>query len=320
MRKLLLFILVAAVGLTTACKDEDLTVTLVENGNLQLTLVDNNGNLIADAKVTLYDESSELEELTTTENGLADFGKLNVGSYSAVVEATVNGKEYEFNKGMQVVAGATKQYEANVESYVGNISLQFRNTSSGNIAEVEGLQIALVRRNDAYYEAVDLNEYLALSVEDQNSNSQGKVTFDDIPEGSYVAIYHDGENIINSSTVYVDKGDTDYISFYINVVTAVLKTKSSWSVSSVVSQNDGSAVTNDYVSITFDYENGSITLARSGGLSDVTGSFSAYSSSIYFYWDTLSSWSANVEDVSSNQLVIEYYDYNLGESVVMTLN
>ncbi|MEP2771936.1 MAG: hypothetical protein ABJH05_07290 [Fulvivirga sp.] len=320
MRKLLLFILIATVGFTTACKDEDLTVTLVENGNLQLTLVDNNDNLIADAKVTLYDESSELEELTTTENGLADFGKLNVGSYNAVVEATVNGKEYEFSKGMQVVAGATKQYEANIESYIGNISLQFRNTSSGNIAEVEGLQVALLRRNDAYYDAVNLSDYLTISIEDQTSNANGKVIFEDIPEGTYVLIYHDGEELINSSTVNVDKDDTEFLSFYINVVTAVLKTKSSWSISSVISQNDGSAVTNDYVSVTFDYENSDITLARSGGLSDVTGSFSAYSSSIYFYWDTLSSWSASVEEVSSGQLIIEYYDYNLGEPVVMTLN
>ncbi len=320
MKRILLFILVAAVGLTTACKDEDLTVTLIENGNLQLTLVDNNANLIADAEVTLYQGSFELDELTTTENGLADFGKLNVGSYIAVVEATVNGKEYTFNKGMQVVAGATKQYEANVESYVGDISLQFRNSSDDTFAEVEGLETVLVRKNDAYFAANSLSEYLSLAIATVNSDAQGKVIYENVPVGSYVLIYHDGVDVESSTTVYISKDENEFISFYINVLRAVIDLKADWSVSSLVRESDGSAVTNDYVSIIFDVENSDVTLTRSGGASDISGSYYAGYSGLDFYWNGISSWYADVETVSTGQLVIEYYDYNLGESVIMTLN
>lgn len=320
MKKVLLFILVATVGLTTACKDEDLTVTLIENGNLQLTLVDNNANFIADAKVTLYQESSELDELTTTDNGLADFGKLNVGSYTAVVEATVNGKEYTFNKGMQVVAGATKQYETNVESYVGSISLQFRNSSTGAKAEVGGLKTALIRINDAYYDASTLDDYLSIALETQTSDNSGKVLYEEVPEGYYQIMYHNDEDVISSSTFTVTKDDTDFLSFYINVLSAVIETKPTWAVSSVVAQSDGSSLAHDYVSITFDAENDDATLDRTGSLSDVTGTFYSGSSWIDFYWSTISNWYASVESVSSSELVIEYYDNDLGASVIMTLN
>lgn len=318
MKKLLFFTLSVVMGLT-ACKEDELTVTIVENGNLTLTFVDNNGNFISDAEVTLYQNETELEEVFTDENGQVNFGTLNVGPYNIEVEAEVNDRKYEFYRAVQVVAGANKQYEINVESFVGDMSVQFRNGNTGENVSFSGLNTAVVTYED-YENLSGLEALLNAAVDTQTTDDEGNALYEGLPVGRYYVIYYKDDNFIDANgSYYIEKNETDYVTFYVNVTSLTLENKASWNIVSVVDEQ-GNNVANDYETIVFDMVNSDITLTRSNGLSDVTGDFGYGSSYITFYWDSISTWYTDIESISQNEIVISYYDYNLGEDVIMTLN
>ncbi|MTI21552.1 carboxypeptidase regulatory-like domain-containing protein [Fulvivirga sp. RKSG066] len=285
-----------------------------------MTLVDASGNFITDADVTLYQDEAELEEQVSDENGLVDFGSLIAGPYMVVVETEVNGKEYEFNRGVQVVSGATKQYEINIESYVGEVRVQFRDDDTYNKLEQDGLTGILVKENDAYYMAEGLDEYIALSNHKATTDGEGVMLFTDVPVGRYRFIFYVNDEIEETYTVYVDKDEVDYETIYVNAFDVIFKSKTKWNIASLVRSSDNSAVANDYVSVEFDFENETCTLKRSGGLSDVQGSYYKSYYSLDFYWDGMSNWNSDIESANEGELKIEYYDYNASSNVIMTLN
>jgi len=61
-------------------------------------------------------------------------------------------------------------------------------------------------------------------------------------------------------------------------------------------------------------------MTRSGSLTDLEGGFNFGSYFINFYWDSASDWYTDVNNVSEGSLEIEFYDPNLDQYVIMTLN
>jgi len=228
MRKFLVLLLVATMGLVACNKDEDLTVTLVQNGKLALTLVDDEGNFIPGAEVKLFQGSGELDAMVSGEEGSVDFGTLNVGTYYVTVEAELDNKEYEFSKAVQVVTGATKQYEVNVENYVGDVSLQIKNSSTGEDLEFSGMKTILVKKNDEYENAEGLSELINLAIDALETDANGEVLYEEVPVGIYAIIFHDDDEVISSTSINVSKGDVSYPSLYANAMSVALSVKSSW--------------------------------------------------------------------------------------------
>ena len=118
--------LLLVVMLTSCDKEQDLNIkmTNINSGKLIVTVVDGEGNPLAEVRVKVYSgySSSPLFDEYTDENGKFDFGKVTSGNYQISLEdVEVNGIKYFPSKIIQVIAGEDKSVEINVEEYVGTM-------------------------------------------------------------------------------------------------------------------------------------------------------------------------------------------------------
>ena len=113
--KNLLFIalgLIAAISVSN-CVGDEMDINLTENnaGNLKVTIIDRNGDPIADQNVKLANYNDPLEERKTNNAGLVEFKDVLMGNYYIRIDdVNDGGSEYNVAQPIQVVNNVTKEY------------------------------------------------------------------------------------------------------------------------------------------------------------------------------------------------------------------
>ncbi len=315
------FLLLVWLTLFLACSSDDLEVTLIQNGDLEITLVDDDALPIVGATVELIYFDNELDSKVTDASGRAQFGTLNTGEYVVTVNTKHRGKEFNFTKAVQVVSAINKNYNINIDDYVGEINIRLREQFSSEPFAFEGAKLALVPRNDAYEAAFTWNEILALSVEKETTDSEGKVTFTGVPINNYVIYLYGNEGPLDQDFVFIErKEETEFVTFFVNSFEIVSSAKDNWSVESIVT-NSGGAVDHNYSTVILDAQNADITLKRVDGSDDVAGDFTYTSSYVLLDWGAplYTSWFVYYENVRGNEIIARYYDHTVDEEVKVTL-
>lgn len=195
-----LTLLIVTVLFMSGCGQDELTVTLVQHGNLTIKTL-NDGKVVPEAKLRLnrnFSTSGELLYKESDANGMVDFGALNQGTYTVSVEATVGELKYNINQSVQVISGISKNYDFELNDYTGAIQVQF-NDIDGNPSDTSGLKVAVLYQEDFQFEQ-SLEEQLEAAVFTGVSDSNGQVNFERVPVGTYAVIYYGGEETINIST------------------------------------------------------------------------------------------------------------------------
>lgn len=133
MRNVYLLTFATMLAILSACtKDDDVTVTLDETtinlktaGELSIQLIDDNATPIANQRLFLYSESSELADATTDQTGTVHFGKFNPGYYTVYgKEIVINGIPYTINKTVQVVVSEKVSITINPTTFSGEVTFK----------------------------------------------------------------------------------------------------------------------------------------------------------------------------------------------------
>lgn len=212
MKKLFaLSILFMALVIMASCdkKEElDITMTLVEDGNLRITLIDDLGTDFSNLTVEMYSGyGGILEEKTTNSSGEALFENILYGTYQIVIEdIAVGSKNFNVVQIVQVVASKTKTMSINPAEYSGTVRLELVDYSSN---PVEGLQVIVFSTSD-YSDNYELSDIQGIAVETGVSDSDGMVVMEEMPLDDYgLCIYSDDAILVLSSYMFYlgSKGD-----------------------------------------------------------------------------------------------------------------
>lgn len=211
-----LFILFALSLFFFSCQDNDLTVTLKQSGNLSVKITDNKSKALSNVKVKLYSGDgstsySMLDALTSGADGVVNFGELNYGSYTLVVDTPkVDGIKYLPMKTVQVISGSSKQVSINVQEYVGTLKIIFSKYSYTDYSTTlySGLNVLLVPYEDYTYSST-LDIYMQAAEFISKADATGTVNFK-IPSDRtyYVIIYDDNLKKEVLGYIYVDKDES----------------------------------------------------------------------------------------------------------------
>jgi hypothetical protein len=212
--KLLLFVLVGFL-LTVGCnkeKDLNITMNVVESGNLSITVTDDNGAGLANLNVVLNGYGSELEDAMTDANGVVSFSDLLSDNYTVEIEdAVVGGKTYHVNQIVQVISGKTKNDIINPTEFVGSIEITVYRYTGWENEEIPGLNVTLLKEED-YKNDMTYEEVMEVALVSSITNSEGIVFFDKLPFGYYaVFISEDTENYNTYSFININRKGQELI-------------------------------------------------------------------------------------------------------------
>lgn len=217
-----LFLLVFILSFVSCNKNDEMTVYLKTSGRLTAQLVDNNGNILTNTNVKLYEyfnsgygnSSVLLDEIKTNSKGRVDFGDLNARSYTLVVDTPkVNGIKYIPTKVVQVISASTKDININVQEYVGTVEWKIE---MNNLA-FAGLNVLVIPNNS--YSSNDGLSVLKKKAEFVGvTDNSGHVSFT-LPSNryfSFIAYLNDTYTHLDSHNL--DKGEvyktTRSLSYY----------------------------------------------------------------------------------------------------------
>lgn len=237
-------LLVGTSGLMYSCKDDGMeSITLKRSGNLKV-VIKNGETPVASTQITFYnaDTENELDIVTTDEQGVIDFGKLNEGNYGISFETS---EPYSrINQELQVVSGENKEYTVQVEHYVGDLTLFLRDNNSGDlIAEDLKVGVAIVPDNNDFEKAFTNEEVIALATEMKYFGAEGKVFFENIPTGTYKLFQVVGDTIIGSEgNVYVGRANEEINSLYVDANIERLFNSEIWTVTKAIDYNSNEAI------------------------------------------------------------------------------
>jgi hypothetical protein len=202
-------------------KNNDLTVTLKQSGPLSVNVTNDAGTPLSDVKVKLYVSDSEdpyLDAINTDKNGNVNFGEVNSGSYSVVLDTPkVNGIKYMPVKEIQVVSGSKKEVKINVQEYIGTVNFTFYQDNYPTNPAFSGLNVILVAYN---YGSSTLAYKIQKAEYSGKTNASGKISFK-IPSSRtfQLVVYNDSKTNSNSITYFsVYKDDNINQSYYLDPV------------------------------------------------------------------------------------------------------
>lgn len=203
--------LIAMIAIFSACKKDNITVTLKTAGELNVQLADSTGTKFENVKVHLYTSiysssssgslsySGELDTKRTDANGNVNFGTLAEGMYYVVTDTIKKGnKKYLISKTLQIVSGDSKNLVLNPFEYVGNIKLglQIYTNGSADTLDRTKIKVALVNALD-YSSKLNRSQVINKALVVKSFDATGKVEFNNVPA-----------NIRYYPYVYVDNADT----------------------------------------------------------------------------------------------------------------
>jgi len=220
--KNLLLTLLVAIFLWSCSDDSDMTVILKEAGKLKVEFTQNGAPLIG-TMVYLIPEMNGGEDKgnsyieyaidfkETDEDGIVDFGEVNVGNYYVITEGVVVGSmTYNPVRIVQVVSDTKKEYTVEVLDYKGTITLTvFTYDEYYELVPTSGIKVAILPQEDVIYPYEDAIDF---AFAEKTTNSDGIVTFE-LPSGYYydAIIYTTDsygviEDIDNYSITYLETG------------------------------------------------------------------------------------------------------------------
>lgn len=212
MKNYVLVGLLLIVGLV-GCKDDDeLTVILKQSGQLSLRLIDNEGNPVSDAEVTLSIYDGELDVQTTNAEGRVDFGELNAESYAISTEVTHGGQQYNVRKAVQVISGSKKDVEINVQEYVGSASIK----AIGFDGPAVGVKLLVAAVNEDFQKADTFAEKLNLGIKG-TTDTNGKLELTDLSSGYEYMIYsyESSDDYESHGGFHLEKEEDEQVTIYI---------------------------------------------------------------------------------------------------------
>jgi len=207
MKKIFYFLLVGLVPFLASC-DKEKTVILKQSGTLTFKVVDNDGNGIDKAKISIgsivYD--------STDVSGVYKTEELLEGVYNFSIEAKKPGGKapYRYSRSIQVIAGENKYIEVNPFEYSSKVTITLKDGNNNP------LSWNILICPDAYQNS--LEEYKESAYYTGKATDQGRIYFDEIPYNSYTVVYYSDNN--NSGY------RTDYI--YVNDPTESFNFRSYW--------------------------------------------------------------------------------------------
>lgn len=118
---------------------------------------------------------------TTNSDGTLNVGKLLEGHYECYVRAEKNNIFYGDRKSFQIISGDTKTIEINPFLNVGTISVKIIDQGSYIIPNVN---VALIPFHSYSYEDYEFDELMEAAYYFEVTDSEGWVTFENVPAGS----------------------------------------------------------------------------------------------------------------------------------------
>jgi len=199
-------------------KEYDITMTMVEDGNLRIRLLNDADQGIQGVNVVVGNYSAPLAENETDAEGWVYFNDLLAGTYTIGAEdITVNGRIYNVVQQVQVLAGIDKEYLIHPAEYSGSVTISV--LDNFNYEPLANLNVG-VFNNDDYQPSYDFEDILDICVATGVTSAQGIVTFDDLPLGYYgVLLYIDEDDSEWNTDEFsiVEKGQEREIYFYFDI-------------------------------------------------------------------------------------------------------
>ena len=331
-----LFVLLLGVGVLSSCKEDEGVDSIFfrTDGSLAATLVDDNNEPIAEAKVSLYNYESESRVAVkyTDESGKVDFGRLEAKEYSMNVELVHSGEWFDFNEEIHVISGVNTTHDMNLADQRGEVLIRFFNNNTGELLDLNlgDMEVSIIPRNEDLNLVTNDEEALALAV--QSSPAGRNIEIDDLSAASYMVAFNNGENIMDVYYFTIDPYNRSYVNIYLNPTSIIIQSKSVWTVSEVTSDNNEAGL---IPMSTISFENGNMMVTFNNGEQEA-GSYSLYSDG-GFYWNGLSTsnynfyYSEDNYEINSDGSITfnfsswETYDYNTSnyiydENVSITIN
>jgi SdrD B-like domain len=224
-RKIFYLILPMCLIIVFSCtKSEklDIKMTVVDYGNLNIQVIDDNGSGISNVDVQLLSSpSSELEEGTTDAGGNISFNNILSGEYYInIKKVSVGGIDYTVNQNIQVISNVTKDYKIKPTDYSGTIKVTVIDEYSSD--PLQGLHVVIFP-NDAYNYGMSYSEILAIATETGVTDALGVVNFTKLPLDEYSVLVYQGLIADNIGQIYYsyylyNKGQEvdEELSFYMN--------------------------------------------------------------------------------------------------------
>ena len=137
------------------------------------------------------------------------------GTYSVITATTNNSKTFGEYKDFQIIAGKEKEIILSPLTNIGNVSIKAINYSN---VPLQNLSIALIPSESITSLSMPFDELLAAALITGTTNTEGKVTFNDLP-----AYYYYNTSLIpmcyySSSNYQLINGQ--YINIYKNKTTS----------------------------------------------------------------------------------------------------
>ena len=228
MKKLVISILSCLLLFNGCKKDEEiepmninLSLTIVESGNVGVHLVDNNSSPLSGVNVRLnksssYSGSQTLEEKRTNESGDVVFEKILQGDYYIYIkEISINNNIYTVSQNIQVISSESKVFTINPQDYVGDLNINFSGSTSAN-----GAQVVLFRATDytnlGY--SPKFEDIKSIAFTTGTVGTDGKVSFTNVPATIALGymIFTSTQKYVNTNSISVSRGETynTYASVY----------------------------------------------------------------------------------------------------------
>ncbi len=218
----LLLALMMLMGTFAACtkEAEDMTITFNESASLSLTLVDDNGDAIADQGVHLYSSDGDLIDYQVTdENGSISYGELLTNQYSIRVKnIELNGTVYNVVKSVQIIAGSSKKVTINPADYTASIEATFINGYDSS-EKIEGLYVYAVSSEDAVY-INTIDDIKSRAFASDTTDTNGVAALENVPSDLSFRIYYTSadESFVSYATYdALDRGDIKKITWEIDL-------------------------------------------------------------------------------------------------------
>jgi len=224
--KNLILSLLVVTFLLSCSDDSELTVILKQSGNLKVELTQNE-TPVNETKVylipqtfMLIDKAAEptsyieyaIDMVTTNEDGIADFGEVNVGNYYTISEGVVVGSLiYHPGRTVQVVSDVNKKYTMEATDYYGTITITVNeyNSNTDIWEPTSGYHVAIIP-SDFLENTESPEEDIDAAFDEDVTNASGMVTFN-VPSGYYyyALVYTILDNVVVYELTFLETGE-DY--------------------------------------------------------------------------------------------------------------
>lgn len=255
LRLFLLMLLVGTSGLMYSCKDDKMeSITLKRSGGLKV-IIKNGESPVTSTQITFSnaDTGNELDVVTTDEQGVIDFGKLNEGNYAISFETS---EPYSrINQELQVVSGENKEYTVQVQDYVGDLTVFLKDYSTNDlIMEDLKVGVAIVPKNNDFKKAFTNEDKIALATGMKYFGAEGSVSFENIPTGDYILYHVVGDSIIAEveqeeqeeeqveEEVSVNRSNEKIVHMYVHAAFERLFNKEVWTATTAINFNTDEAI------------------------------------------------------------------------------